>query len=838
MSTNIALRLANVTKTFPGVVALYGASLDVLEGEVHALVGENGAGKSTLMGVAAGSIVPDEGTVEIGGRLLERPSPAAAQEMGLAVVYQHLSILDDLTVAENMVFAMPAGRRPAMADAARWTRDRIGAVGATIDPAARISELGPAERQLLEIAKALALDARVLILDEPTESLTAAECEQLFERIARIRADGAAVVYISHRLPEVRRVADRITVLRDGKTRGTATAADLTEADVLRLVAGRSIDRVFPAKRPADAPAGPPVLEIHDLSGRRFAHVSLTVAPGEIVGLAGVEGNGQRDVLRALAGLAPITAGEVLVAGSPVSPTDPWHANRGGIVHLPGERHREGVFLPLSVRENVALPVLGRLTTGGLIGHDREVAIVRPQVERLDVRTVSLEAAVETLSGGNQQKVLLARALLAEPKVLLADEPTRGVDVGSRVELYQILRDTASAERAVVIVSSDALELQGLCDRVLVFSRGTVVQTLEGDAITEAAITGAAITASGGLRRQTPEAARRLRIQRFLAGDYAPSAVLAILVVALAIAASLANGRFLSDRNLTGMLLLAAATMLVSLGQLIVIMSGGFDLSVGPLTGLAVIVMSYLAVPGAAGAPVVWILAVLAIGALCGLANGWLVERIRLSPVIATLATFIVLQGISLFLRSKPGGLIDRGVVAALKTTLGPIPLAFIVVVLIGLAAELVLRRTRAGLELRAVGSDAVRAYRLGARVRATKIGAYVACSLFAVLGGLMLASQVGIGDASLGTGYSLTSITAVVLGGASIFGGRGAFVGALLGGLLLQEIITSTSFLGLGVAWTDWLPGILILVGAGVYSRARGYRSTIGTEISEESAP
>jgi ribose transport system ATP-binding protein len=823
---NIALRLANVVKTFPGVVALKGVSLEVLSGEVHALVGENGAGKSTLMGVAAGSIVPDEGTVEIGGRLLERPSPAAAQELGLAVVYQHLSILDDLTVAENMVFAMPTGRRPAMADSRRWTRDRINAVGARIDPAARISELGPAERQLLEIAKALALDARVLILDEPTESLTAAECEQLFERIARIRADGAAVVYISHRLPEVRRVADRITVLRDGETRGTAAAAELSEADVLRLVAGRSIDRVFPPKRAIDSAPRPAVLEVRDLSGPRFSHVGLSVAPGEIVGLAGVEGNGQREFLRALAGLSPIAAGEVFVGGRAVRPTDPWQASRGGIVHLPGERHREGVFLPLSVRENVALPILDWIASGGLIDRRREVALVAPQVERLAVRTPSLEAPVETLSGGNQQKVLLARALLAEPRVLLADEPTRGVDVAARIELYRILRDTAAANRAVVIVSSDALELQGLCDRVLVFSRGSVVQTLEGDAITEAAITGAAITASGAHSRETPQAARRLRVQRFLSGDYAPAVVLAVLVVALAIASSLANGRFLSDRNLTGLLLLASATMLVSLGQLIVIMSGGFDLSVGPLSGLAVIVMSYLAVPGAAGAPIAWILAVLGIGLACGLANGWLVERIRLSPVIATLATFIVLQGISLFLRSKPGGLIDRGVVSALKTTFGPIPLAFIVVVLIGLVAELILRRTRAGLELRAVGSDAVRAHRLGARVRATKIGAYVACSLFAVLGGLMLASQVGIGDASLGTGYSLTSITAVVLGGASIFGGRGSFIGALLGGLLLQEIITSTSFLGLGVAWQDWLPGILILVGAGVYSRARGFQA------------
>jgi ribose transport system ATP-binding protein len=485
------------------------------------------------------------------------------------------------------------------------------------------------------------------------------------------------------------------------------------------------------------------------------------------------------------------------------------------------------VFLPLSVRENVALPVLDRVSSAGFVDRRRERALVDPQVDRLAVRTASLEAAVETLSGGNQQKVLLARSLLAEPRVLLADEPTHGVDVGTRVELYRILRDTAAADRAVVIVSSDAVELQGLCDRVLVFSRGTVVQVLEGDAITEAAITGAALTATGTHEGTAAGTRRRLQLQRFAAGDYAPAVVLAVLVLALGLVSSLVNDRFLTDRNITGMLLLATATMLVSLGQLIVIMSGGFDLSVGPLTGLAVIAMSSLAVPGAAAAPFLWILVVVAIGLGVGLANGFLVVSVRLSPVIATLATFIVLEGISLFLRPKPEGLIDRAVVTALKSTLGPIPLAFIVVVLIGLVGEWVLRRTRAGLELRAVGSDAVRAHRLGARVSATRIGAYIVCSLFAVLGGTMLASQVGIGDASLGASYSLTSITAVVLGGASIFGGRGSFIGALLGALLLQEIITATAFLGLGVAWQYWLPGVLILLGAGAYARARGFRAS-----------
>ncbi|HEY7965391.1 MAG TPA: ATP-binding cassette domain-containing protein, partial [Solirubrobacteraceae bacterium] len=245
----VVLRLTDVVKTFPGVVALKGVTFEVRAGEVHALVGENGAGKSTLMAVAAGSTVPDSGAVEIGGQTLETRSPLAAQALGLAIVYQHLSILEDLTVTENMVFAMPAAQRPPMSRAGSWTRERLVAAGAAIDPAERVSDLSTANRQLVEIAKALALDAKVLILDEPTESLTRGESERLFERIRAIRDKGTAVVYISHRLPEVKRVADRITVLRDGETRGTFEAGDISEGDILRLIIGRAVEQVFPDKR-------------------------------------------------------------------------------------------------------------------------------------------------------------------------------------------------------------------------------------------------------------------------------------------------------------------------------------------------------------------------------------------------------------------------------------------------------------------------------------------------------------------------------------------------------------------------------------------------------------
>src|SRR5436305_2938335 len=281
-TSRVVLRLSDVVKAFPGVIALRGVTFEVIEGEVHALVGENGAGKSTLMAVAAGSILPDEGTVEIGGEVMDPPSPAAAQALGLALVYQRLSILEDLTVAENMVFAMPKERRPRVAQVMDWTREKLAAIGAGFDPAARVTELSVADRQLLEIAKALALQPRVLVLDEPTESLTPQEAERLFARIRSIKETGTAVVYISHRMPEVHQIADRITVLRDGQTRGTMPAAEASESEVLRLIIGREVDQAFPEKAPPRE-AAESLLRVEKLSGPRFHDVGMAVRPGEIV---------------------------------------------------------------------------------------------------------------------------------------------------------------------------------------------------------------------------------------------------------------------------------------------------------------------------------------------------------------------------------------------------------------------------------------------------------------------------------------------------------------------------------------------------------------------------
>ncbi len=828
------LRLADVRKSFDGVDALKGVTFEARAGEIHALLGENGAGKSTLMAIAAGSLEPDQGLIELGGEPVTGASPLAVRQRGLSIAYQHPALVPDLTVAENIAMWLPEQSR---ADGAEnWAKGQLARVGCTAALGQRVATLSVVQRQLLEVAKAVAADPAVLILDEPTASLGAEETASLFAELRRLAAGGVAVVYITHRLAEVRELCQRVTVLRDGAVRGSFGVADVSDGQLLELIVGRAVTAEFPPKAPilANGAVGEPVLVVEHFSDRAFQDVALTAAAGEIVGLAGIVGNGQAEFLRALAGLAHAT-GRAELGGTPLRSGRPDAALDAGVVYLSSDRLGEGLFGTLSVRENALVSALGQFSRLGVVRPRAEARAVQEQRAGLAIKAPSIDANVLSLSGGNQQKVLLARALLNQrATLLLAEEPTQGVDVGARAEIYRILRQVAAAGAGVIIVSSDTRELEGLCDRVLVFSSGQVVTELRGGQVTEDAIAHAMLTST---RRRRPAGAGTSRpatgdnrgaraltwLRRASRDDHVAPVVLAVAIIALAVYTQGHNSRFLSSFNLTSLTVLIAATAFISFGQECVIVTGGIDLSVGPLAGLVVVIGSFFENSGHSAVVIIaGFLVMIGACAAVGLLNGSMVRFARFTPIVATLVTYIALQGVSLVLRPFQGGYISFAILKAINHTEGPVAIAFVVAVAVAVAMEWALRRARWGRSLRAIGSDPAAAFRLGVRPGVTVIGAYVASSLFACVGGVLLMAQIGVGDPTQGVNYTLASVTAVVLGGTSIFGGRGSFIGALFGAILVEQLLNVTTFLQLSQAWQYWFQGVLVMVAVGIYTQAR----------------
>ena len=501
------LRMEGISKRYGGVRALESAELEVEAGSIHAILGENGAGKSTLIKVLAGVVAPDAGTILLDGRPAAFDSPGAATRAGIVCVFQELSLVPDLSVADNIVISDPPTRfglidRRAQRRLAEAALERAGAAG--IHPAARVADLPLSRRQMVEIAKALARRPRVLILDEATSALAAADVERVFEVLRSLRAEGLALLYISHRMNEIEALADRCTVFRNGRTVASFDAGTKPDAEVIELMIGREYAQVFPPKRDAAAVAagGAPVLETRGLTwggaggaGGALRDVSLAVRRGEVVGLGGLDGQGQRELLLALFGVLRGLDGEVLIDGERVAIDGPAAAREAGIgmALIPEDRKTEGLMLPMTVRDNLSFAALDRLTRAGIVDRGAERAALDDAVERLAIGGAGLDAPVGALSGGNQQKVVIAKWLVREPRIVLLNDPTRGIDVGTKQEIYRLMRGLADAGAAILFYSTDYAELIGCCDRVLVMYEGGVRAELAGAGITERALIGAAL---------------------------------------------------------------------------------------------------------------------------------------------------------------------------------------------------------------------------------------------------------------------------------------------------------------------------------------------------------
>ena len=484
------LRLEGISKRYGGVRALADARLECARGRIHAVLGENGAGKSTLIKVIAGVVKPDAGTIELEGEPIVLANPAAAGRAGIASVFQELSLLPDLTVADNIGIIDPPKKWGMIDERAqrRLAEEALARVGAAdIHPLARVRDLALSRRQMVEIAKALARDPKLLILDEATSALTAADVATVFAVLRQLREQGLAIVFISHRMHEIAELADDCSVYRNGCHVGTFTAGSKSPSEIIEMMIGRDVKSVFPP-RPAQQSTQPPALKVTNLSwAGRLKNIDFEVRPGEVVGLGGLDGQGQRDLLLALFGALTDVGGSVAVNGKVVMLSSPRSTNLagGGIALIPEDRKTEGLMMPMSLRDNLSFAAIDQFSRFGLIDRQAEEAAIGDMIRLLGIRAEGIDGPVAALSGGNQQKVVIGKWLMTKPQIILLNDPTRGVDVGTKQELYQLLRALAEAKAAVLFYSTDYAELIGCCDRVLILYDGAIGSVLERDAMSE-----------------------------------------------------------------------------------------------------------------------------------------------------------------------------------------------------------------------------------------------------------------------------------------------------------------------------------------------------------------
>jgi ribose transport system ATP-binding protein len=484
----IILRVSHVSKAFGPIEALRDVQFELRRGEIHALAGENGAGKSTLMNIVDGILQPDSGEISLNGKVVRITSPAVAQELGIGLVHQEIALCPDISVAENISMAATNGSRRLLMNfsALNQRATEILADLAEIDPTTLVGELSISQQQLVEIAKALTLDCRVLILDEPTAALTEREAKVLFAILHRLADRGIAIIYISHRMAEIFEHCDRVTVFRDGQYVVTHDVADTTPTEIVNAMVGRVIDNRYPPKLDRGSAPGRPILEVSNLSrAGSFKGVSFTLHRGEILGLGGLIGAGRSEIVKGICRLDEGTTGTVTLNGRPLDISRYQQSIEQGLVYLSEDRKGDGLFLDMPIAANVSALRLGLVSKGGIIDRNRESQLATDLGRRLNLKCDHVEQPVSSLSGGNQQKVAIAKMLSVNPQVIFLDEPTRGVDVGAKLEIHRILRELANSGVGIIVISSELPELIGSCDRILVVREGRINGEVTGDDMTE-----------------------------------------------------------------------------------------------------------------------------------------------------------------------------------------------------------------------------------------------------------------------------------------------------------------------------------------------------------------
>jgi ribose transport system ATP-binding protein len=479
------LEIKNITKEFPGVKALNNISFDIRRGEVHALVGENGAGKSTLMKILSGVYTPTSGEIRLEGKVVTFHDPKQAQQLGISIIHQEYSLIPYLSCVDNIFLGREKRKSNRLLNKRKMRKEAeelLQRLNASFDLSKPVAHLSVANQQFIEIAKAIAIDAKILIFDEPTASLTGKEIDKLFELIEKLKADGVTIIYISHHLDEILKICDRLTCLRDGEWVGTREVKDLTKQDIVKMMVGREIINVFPKK--SSHGNSEDILEVRRLSSDSVKDIHFTVKKGEIIGIAGLVGSGRTEMVRALIGADPAKEKEVYINRMKVNIKSPTDALSHGIALIPENRKTQGLILNMTIKNNISLPILKELTSGGLINRKKEEAIVDQSIRELLIKTPTSKQMVKNLSGGNQQKVVLAKWLNTDCKILIFDEPTRGIDIGAKEEIYKLMRSLADKGLSIIMISSELPEILGMSDRILVMHKGRIQAEINGNEAT------------------------------------------------------------------------------------------------------------------------------------------------------------------------------------------------------------------------------------------------------------------------------------------------------------------------------------------------------------------
>jgi ribose transport system ATP-binding protein len=835
------LRLEGVTKRYGGVTALSNVDFACSLGTIHAVVGENGAGKSSLMKIVAGVIRPDEGRIYLDDTLVHFGSPADATRRGIACIFQELSLLPDLSVADNISIATPP-RRFGLIDRRRQ-RERaseiLREIGCPdIHPDERVKDLPLSRQQMVEIAKALVRQPRLIIMDEATSALTAKDVEQLYKVIRQLRDRGLAILYISHRMHEIAALADTCSVFRNGRHIDTFPMATRTAAEIVPLMIGREVSRAYPAKLVLDRPANAiaesinvegaspvPAFEVASLSWEHVLNgISLAVEKGEIVGLGGLDGQGQSELLLALFGVLRGVDGKVLINGKHSSVNHPRQAKSAKVrmALIPEDRKTQGLLLAMSIRDNLVMAAASGLSNHGVIDSAKERTAIVEAVEKLQIKVNDLDAPVRTLSGGNQQKVVIGKWLMKEPRILLLNDPTRGIDVGTKQEMYRLMRELAQTGIAILFYSTDYEELIGMCDRVVVCYGGKLIRELKGAELNDHNLITAALnlseefdrSSSGGPISETggDRSSKWHRFHRFWRWNAGPfTAFLVFATMFLLFAVQQQNG--LSVNVLTSLSNKGVVLALVAMAQTLVILTGGFDLSAGMILTMASCLASVL-VNGSPGHVALGLATVLLCGLAAGAVNAMVVVLGRIQPIIATLATGAIYFGIALLLRPSPGGEVSEDLSNALTYDLGGIPTSFLL--LVGTLAFVwwPFRNSVVGRNCYAVGSAEGAAYMSGLAIGRSRFAAYSLAGLLAAAGGLELSliSLSGEASATQGGFYTLNSIAAVAIGGTSLFGGSGGMIGSILGAFILRTISDLLFVFNAPALWQPLFQGAILL--------------------------